>query len=127
MPARRRIDVDEGRRALDAWLADPSAVGRATRAAAVRFTLEELAAAHPGRTCEVRVPPFGVVQCLTGPRHTRGTPPNIVECDGDTWLGLATGRRLWDEAVADGSVRASGLRSELSAVLPLTALSSPHE
>ena len=58
---------------------------------AVRYTLEELGARAPGRSVEVRVPPFGAVQCLEGPRHTRGTPPNVVESDAETWLRLATG------------------------------------
>jgi len=88
-------------------------------ATAVRWSLEELAAREPGRTCEVRVPPFGVVQCLAGPRHTRGTPPNVVETDAATWLDLVTGRRTWADAVAAGRVAASGERADLAALLPL--------
>ena len=86
---------------------------------AVRWSLEELAAHHPGPTCEVRVPPFGVVQCLAGPRHTRGTPPNVVETDPSTWLELVTGRANWADAVLSGRVAASGERSDLSGLLPL--------
>jgi hypothetical protein len=86
---------------------------------AVRWTLEELAARHPGHTCEVRVPPFGVVQCLSGPRHTRGTPPNVVETDATTWLRLVTGMDTWADAVRSGRLAASGERADLSAVLPL--------
>jgi hypothetical protein len=67
----------------------------------------------------VRVPPFGVVQCLDGPRHRRGTPPNVVETDPQTWLGLATGATSWSDRVEAGAVRASGERSDLSGVLPL--------
>ncbi len=120
MPPRRRIAVPDGRRALTHWSADPDRADRALLAVAVRFTLEELAAAHPGRTCEVRVPPFGVVQCLPGPRHTRGTPPSVVECDPATWLELVTGASTWAEALADGRLLASGERADLSRVLPLT-------
>jgi len=86
---------------------------------AVRYTLEELAERSPGHTTEVRVPPFGVVQCMAGPRHTRGTPPNVVETDGATWLALVTGRLAWPDAVASGRVHASGERADLCALLPL--------
>lgn len=65
------------------------------------------------------MPPFGAVQCVAGPRHTRGTPPNVVETDAVTWLRLATGALTWDEAVAAGAVRASGERADLRGLLPL--------
>jgi hypothetical protein len=107
---------------VQAWLADPDTLARPTLATAVRFTLEELTARAPGPTTEVRVPPFGAVQCLPGPRHTRGTPPNVVETDAQTWLGLALGRLTWADAVATGKVRASGQRADLSVVLPLGGL-----
>jgi hypothetical protein len=126
MATRRRIDPDAGRAAVRAWLADPEALDRSILATAVRFTLEELAARVPGPTTEVRVPPFGAVQCLAGPRHTRGTPPNVVETDPQTWLGLALGRLGWAAAVASGKVRASGQRADLSGVLPLQGLSGPE-
>ncbi|PUB23941.1 hypothetical protein C8K30_11081 [Promicromonospora sp. AC04] len=87
---------------------------------AVRFTLEELADIAPGNSVEVRVPPAGAVQAVAGPRHTRGTPPNVVETDPETWLGLATGTVAWADAVADGRVHASGDRSDISHLLPLT-------
>lgn len=120
MPAKRRIDIAAGRAALDRWRTggDPD---RTTRATAVRYTLEELAARAPGHTLEVRVPPFGVTQCLDGPRHTRGTPPNVVETDADTWLSLVTGRISWADARSTNRVSASGERADLSAWLPLTA------
>lgn len=108
-----------GRSAVLAWRAAPDAAGRDVLATAVRYTLEELAARAPGRTTEVRVPPFGVVQCIEGPRHTRGTPPNVIETDTGTWLELATGGLTWADAVAAGSVRASGSRADLGALLPL--------
>lgn len=78
-----------------------------------------LADKHPGKSVEVRVPPYSAVQCLEGPRHTRGTPPNVVETDPITFLRLAAGRERWADTVADGRVRASGERSDLSGLLPL--------
>lgn len=119
MPPRRRVDPRLGRAALDAVRPDLRAAAADLLATAVRFTLDELALASPGRSVEVRVPPYGAVQCIAGPRHSRGTPPNTVETDPVTWLELALGRRTWTEAVAAGAVRASGLRADLTAVLPL--------
>ncbi|MGN9811841.1 sterol carrier family protein [Micromonospora sp. BQ11] len=86
---------------------------------AVRALLTALAERAPGRSVEVRVPPYGAVQCVPGPRHTRGTPPNVVETDPETWLRLAVGRLDWAEAVTQGRVRVSGNRADLSAYLPL--------
>ncbi|MDG4834477.1 sterol carrier family protein [Solwaraspora sp. WMMD1047] len=85
---------------------------------AVRALLMELAGRAPGRSVEVRVPPYGAIQCCAGPRHTRGTPPNVVETDPITWLRLATGRVDWAEAVSDGRIRTSGTRADLSPYLP---------
>ncbi|WP_026184838.1 sterol carrier family protein [Salinispora vitiensis] len=87
--------------------------------AAVRALLTVLAERVPGRSVEVRVPPYGAVQCVPGPRHTRGTPANVVETDPETWLRVATGRVSWAEAVAEGHVRVSGVRADLAAYLPL--------
>jgi len=120
MPPRRRTDPDAGRAAVAAWRADPEGVDSATRGTAVRYTLEELGARAPGRSVEVRVPPYGAVQCLEGPRHTRGTPPNVVESDAETWLRLATGDQRWAQALAGGRLRVSGTRADLDALLPLT-------
>ncbi|RCV53004.1 sterol carrier family protein [Marinitenerispora sediminis] len=92
---------------------------RAAVRAAVRGTLEELARRAPGHSLEVRVPPFGAVQCLEGPRHTRGTPPGVVETDPLTWLALALGGRSWEDAVATHAVAASGVRADLGRLLPL--------
>ena len=99
---------------------DPADIPPAVMRQAVRALLDRLVASAPGRSVEVRVPPFAAVQCVEGPRHTRGTPPNIVETDPVTWVRLASGHRSWTEAVADGSVRASGARADLSPYLPLT-------
>jgi Bacterial SCP ortholog len=87
--------------------------------AAVRYSLGLLAEEVPGRTVEVRVPPFAAVQCVPGPRHTRGTPPNVVETDPLTWLDLASGRLSWAAALASGRLRASGQRADLTGYLPL--------
>jgi hypothetical protein len=88
---------------------------------AVRFLVDSLAERAPGRAVEVRIPPFAAAQCIEGPRHTRGTPPNVVETDPLTWLALATGRLDWPAAAASGKLRASGPRSDISAYLPLMA------
>ncbi len=87
--------------------------------AAVAYLLGLLAERVPGRAVEVRVPPYAAVQCVAGPRHTRGTPPNVVEMDAVTWVVLAAGRLAWAQAMADGRVRASGPRADLSGYLPL--------
>jgi Bacterial SCP ortholog len=125
--SRRRIDIEEGRAALAAWLeagatpsgASPAGASRTVTATAVRYSLEEVTARAPGNSVEVRVPPFGVTQCVEGPRHTRGTPPNVIECDAATWLAMVTGQLGWADAVDAGRVAASGLRADLSALLPL--------
>jgi hypothetical protein len=119
--SRRRIDPVAGQAALAVWRADPDSVPRTDLAAAVRWTLEVLAERAPGGTVEVRVPPFGVVQCVEGQTHKRGTPPNVVETDPRTWLDLATGVVSWADAVRSGRVGASGNRADLAAYLPLTA------
>jgi Bacterial SCP ortholog len=87
---------------------------------AARFLLHELERVSPGRSVEIRVVPVAAVQAVAGPRHTRGTPPNVVETDAETWFRLATGRLGWEEALRTGAVLASGARSDLSAFLPLT-------
>lgn len=112
--------LQETARGLDAL----SNLPRPVVATAVRFLLEELEHRHPGNTLEVRIPPFGAVQCLEGPRHTRGTPPNVVECDAQTWIALATGRLTWSEAVATHRVSASGTRASLDGIVPLITQTS---
>jgi hypothetical protein len=106
-----------------AWLAgEEDRPPRAVVGAAVRTTARWLAQQVPGRSVELRVPPYVAVQCVPGPRHTRGTPPNVVETDAATWLRLAGGGLDWSTAVADGLVSASGNRADLSAYLPLAPL-----
>ncbi|SFA75567.1 hypothetical protein SAMN05216266_101241 [Amycolatopsis marina] len=108
---------------VSAWLSgDGPEPPRSDVAAAVRLSLRTLAADAPGRTVEVRVPPFAAVQCVEGPRHTRGTPPNVVETEARTWLELATGRLQWTDAVEQGKVSASGTRADLTRWLPILRL-----
>ena len=117
MPPRRRTDPAAGRTAVAVW-----ARGEAERrdvTTAVRYTLEELADRAPGNSVEVRVPPAGAVQAVAGPRHTRGTPPNVVETDAMTWVALATGDITWADAMAEGLVHASGERADLTEFLPV--------
>ena len=87
--------------------------------AEVKRTLALLAQRAPGRSVEVRIPPYAAVQCVEGATHRRGTPPAVVECDADTWLALADGSLTWQDAVTTGRVRAHGERSDLSPWLPL--------
>ncbi|MFJ8232770.1 sterol carrier family protein [Streptomyces sp. NPDC094448] len=94
-------------------------LNRDALAATTRLLADALAGAAPGGSVEVRVPPYAVVQCIEGPRHTRGTPPNVVETDPLTWIRLATGRLDWAAAVASAKAGASGERADLSAVLPV--------
>ena len=84
-------------------------------ALAVRYLLQLLVERVPGNTVEVRVPPFGAVQVVEGPRHTRGTPPNVIEMDAETWIGLATGALEYGAA----RIHASGTRADISFALPL--------
>ena len=128
MSARRGADPAETRAAVlavAAWLRDETlpAPGRADLAEAVRLTARSLAAAAPGASVEVRIPPFVAVQCISGPRHTRGTPPNVVETDPRTWLLLVTGLVAVHDAVASGTLRLSGARApEVGGWLPLVTL-----
>lgn len=123
--ARRRISTEQGRAAVQQWSASQACgedPGRKVTAAAVRYLLEELAERAPGNSVEVRVPPFGVTQCIEGPTHTRGTPPNVVELSAQTWLELALGRRSWEQAASASEISASGIRADLSEVIPLLQL-----
>jgi len=117
--ATRRTDPEAGRGALSAWATAPESAGRSVLAPAVRHTLEMFAEEYPGGAVELRVPPHAAVQAIAGTRHTRGTPPAVVETDAATWLALACGDLDWESATADGRVRASGERSDLRELLPL--------
>ena len=118
----RTITTEEGRSALAAVAEADAAVTRPARThhvTAVRYLLQLLVEKAPGNSVEVRVPPFGAVQVVQGPRHTRGTPPNVVELDPPTWIAVATGASTWQEAVDAGAIRASGVRADLEGLLPL--------
>jgi hypothetical protein len=85
----------------------------------VKATLALLTERAPGRAIEVRIPPYAAVQCGDGPTHTRGTPANVIEMDAQTWLSLARGERTWDDAMSAGLIVASGVRADLTSLLPL--------
>ena len=85
----------------------------------VKETLALLAQKYPGKAIEVRIPPYAAVQCGEGPKHTRGTPPNVIEMDAQTWLQLVDGALTWSDAYNDGLITASGVRADLSHLLPL--------
>ncbi len=113
----RRISTDAGRAALAGVRSgEPERTDLPT---AVRYLLQLLAEKAPGNSVEVRVPPFGAAQVIEGPRHTRGTPPNVVEMDPMTWISVALGEQPWEVAVAEGRILASGTRAHLADVLPL--------
>lgn len=116
----KRIPDLDGMAAVRAALAPEAS--RQDRALAVRYSLQCLAERAPGKSVEVRVPPFGAVQAVEGPGHTRGTPPNVIETDPATWLALATGTETWADAVGRGAVHASGVRADVSAWLPVIRL-----
>src|SRR5580692_11476300 len=129
MAARDSADPAKTRQVVLAvadWLRDETRPppDRAELAAAVRLTARALAAEAPGASVEVRIPPFVAVQCISGPRHTRGTPPNVVEADPRTWLLLATGLLEVAGATATGVLRLSGSRAgEVAGWLPVVRLS----
>ena len=124
MPSRvRPADPDQAAQTLERVLA--AADSHATPGSddlrlLVKHFLALLEARAPGRSVEVRVPPYAAIQCVPGPRHTRGTPPGVVETDPVTWVLLSAGRLTWADARDSGAVRASGERTDLSEYLPLT-------
>ncbi|GAS94489.1 hypothetical protein RMCC_1455 [Mycolicibacterium canariasense] len=125
MAARRTVDPEQTRAAVLAvadWLRDDSlpAPDRPVLAEAVRLTARTLAALAPGASVEVRVPPFVAVQCIDGPRHTRGTPPNVVEADPRTWLRVATGLQSID--AAPGMTMSGSRAGEIADWLPVVPL-----
>jgi len=120
--ARRRITHHDGVAAIQSVLAkrEHEDISKdLDLITAVRYLLEELAEAAPGNSVEVRVPPYGATQCIEGPRHTRGTPPNVVEMKPEVWFDIALGIRSWSEVLAEHQVSASGVRATLEEVLPL--------
>jgi hypothetical protein len=123
MPARLRVQGDaEVAAALARLHAAAEAGGEPDRADLRLLTKHYLAvleARAPGRSVEVRVPPYAAAQVIEGVRHTRGTPPAVVEMAATTWIALASGALAWSAAVEGGQVQASGERTDLTAYLPL--------
>lgn len=113
----RKIETAAGRDAIAAVQAGDAA--RAETATAVRYLLQLLEEKAPGKSVEVRVPPFGAVQVIQGPAHTRGTPANVVETDSRTWVALATGALEWADAIAEGRIGASGTRADIVDLIPV--------
>jgi hypothetical protein len=128
MPTHRNADPQAIRAALvnlERWLRDATATEPASAqiAEAVRLSARALAALEPGSSVEVRIPPFVAVQCISGPKHTRGTPPNVVETDPRTWLLLVTGLIAFEDAATDGLLQLSGARAAvISPWFPLVSL-----
>jgi len=123
--ARRRIKHDDGIAAINAVIqaskvSTPLPETDPLFITAVRYLLEELAEVAPGNSVEVRVPPLGATQCIEGPRHTRGTPPNVVELAPGVWFSLALGYLSWEKATQEHLISSSGVRASLAEVLPLT-------
>ncbi len=131
MTARRRADPVKTRAAVAAvgeWLHDDSRPhpGRAALGDAVRATARTLETLAPGAAVEVRIAPFVAVQCIPGPKHARGNPPNVVQTDPRTWLLVATGLLSFADAVADGAIQVSGVRAaEIARTLPLVVVPDP--
>jgi hypothetical protein len=129
--AKRRIPITDGLAAVKTLRAvenggegadrsGSTAFENPTLTTAVRFLLEDLAERMPGNSVEVRVPLFGAIQCVAGPEHRRGTPPNVAELDAQTWLQLCLGEKSVEQALAEGKLVASGTRAmDFAAVLPL--------
>jgi hypothetical protein len=114
---RRKIAKPDGLEAISAYLSGSEE--ESSIATAVRFLLEELGTNHPGNSVEVRIPPYGAVQCIEGPTHTRGTPANVVEMDSVSWLDLALGKSSFEELASSGKLTASGSRSDLAGLFPI--------
>ncbi|MGB3414409.1 MAG: sterol carrier family protein [Microbacteriaceae bacterium] len=113
----KKIPIGLWQAALKTYLGDNTS--RDELATAVRGLLQNLAERYPGKTVEVRVPPFGAVQCMGGPEHTRGTPANVVELRPEVFLDLALGRGAWDVLQSEGRISATGARSNLAELFPL--------
>jgi hypothetical protein len=114
---RRKIAKPDGELAIQAYL--EGLASDEQLATAVRFLLEELGTKYPGNSVEVRIPPYGAVQCIEGPSHSRGTPANVVELDPESFVALALGRMSFEDLMSAGKLTASGNRSDLAGLFPI--------
>ena len=114
---RRKIANAQGLEAIQAFL--EGLASDEQLATAVRFLLEELGTKYPGNSVEVRIPPYGAVQCIEGPSHSRGTPANVVELDPESFVALALGRISFEDLMSQGKLTASGNRSDLAGLFPI--------
>ena len=80
----------------------------------VKEVLAKISKLAPGHAVELRIPPYSAIQCVEGPKHTRGTPPNVVEMNAEVLFEISSGKITWQSAIADGRISASGERSDLS-------------
>lgn len=87
----------------------------------VKEVLAKISKLAPGHAVELRIPPYSAIQCVEGPKHTRGTPPNVVEMSAEVLFDIAGGKINWPEAISDGRISASGERSDLSALFQQVA------
>lgn len=119
--AKRKMNPEVGLAAVRLVIdgSAPRELGDPNFTLAVRYLLQSVAEIRPGNSVELRVPPLGAVQCVEGPTHRRGTPPNVIEMDAQTWFALAIGEENWQSAIAGGRILASGTRADLSELLPL--------
>jgi len=90
--------------------------------AIVKEVLDLIKDISPGKSVELRVPPYGAIQCVAGSNHRRGTPPNTVEMSGQTLIRLINEPPLWSSLCESGEVRASGLLSDLSNIFAQAAV-----
>lgn len=118
MPARLKPAPAEDVDAALTHVKDGSA-GRPELKLLTKHFLAVLEQRAPGKAVELRVPPYAAIQCIEGVRHTRGTPPAVIETDAATWIALATGELSWTDAVEQGRATASGERTDLTPLLPL--------
>jgi hypothetical protein len=85
-------------------------------AVAVKEILDLIKKISPGKLVELRIPPYGAIQCVAGSNHKRGTPPNTVEMSAQALIQLRSNPKMWAELVASGQISASGVASDLSSV-----------
>lgn len=111
--AKRQISKSDGE----------AAIAAGNQPTAVRYLLQQIESNSPGGAVELRVPPFGAIQCIGGQDHRRGTPPNVVELSPENFLSLALGESTWDQLVQAGELLASGvMATELRNLFPIAGV-----